>query len=180
MNNVDIIRTSCKVFGLYFMVLTIVNLRDLLFYLTGVTFIPRNKDEIIILVGGQILQAVFNSMVAFILITKSDRITDRLITQKTGDLKLNLTKADWIELAIIIISTLTLIDSVTKFMTKMVNYVYFNDYEKAERQLFWTGQNKADVFYQVFKFITGLFFLLNARYFSKRLTQHGDKAEKRM
>jgi hypothetical protein len=180
MDNIDIIKTSCKIFGLYFIILTVINLRDIILYATGTIFMPQDNYGSFIIVGGQIYQAIFNCIVGLILIVKSDWVTDKLKPQKTGDLKLNLEKADWIELAIIVISSLTIIYSIPEFMYKIVNYVYFNDYEKADRHLFWTGKNKADVFYSVFKFIVGLFFLLNARNLSKRLTRIGDKDERQM
>jgi hypothetical protein len=141
---------------------------------------PQDNYGIFMIVGGHIYQAIFNSLVGLMLIVKADWVTDKLKIQKTGDLKLNLEKADWIELVIVAVGSLTIIYSIPEFMHKIVNYVYFNDYEKADRHLFWTGKNKADVFYSLFKFAVGLFFLLNARNFSKRLTRIGDRDEKLM
>jgi hypothetical protein len=157
MNNIDIIKISCKIFGLYFLILTVINLREIILYATGTILIPQDNYGTFIIVGGQIYQAMFNSIVGLILIVKSDWITDKLKIQKSGDWKLNLERTDWIELAIIIISLLTIIYSIPEFMYKIVNYVYFNDYEKPDKHLFWTGKNKADVFYSIFKFVVGLF-----------------------
>jgi hypothetical protein len=180
MNNIDIIKISCKIFGLYFLILTVINLREIILYATGTILIPQDNYGTFIIVGGQIYQAMFNSIVGLILIVKSDWITDKLKIQKSGDWKLNLERTDWIELAIIIISLLTIIYSIPEFMYKIVNYVYFNDYEKPDKHLFWTGKNKADVFYSIFKFVVGLFFLLNARNLSKQLTRIGDKVERQV
>jgi hypothetical protein len=180
MNNKEIITTALKIFGLYFLTLTVINLRDLLFLSTDLVRSYQDNQENWIVIGGQIYSGLFNLIVGLLLITKSDWLTENLKLQKTADLRLNLEKSDWIELTIIVISLLTIIYSIPEFLYKIVNYVYFNDYEKAERHLFWTGRNKADVFYSVFKFIVGLLILLNARAISKRLTRIGDKDEKLM
>jgi len=178
MNNIDLVKTSCKVFGLYFIILVIVNIREIILYTTGAFIMPNDTYGTFIILGGQIYQAIFNSLVGLILISKSDWVTDKLKLQKTGDLKLNLDKAGWIELVIIVISGLTILYSIPEIMYKLTNYIYFNDFEKNDRHLFWTGKNKADVFYSIFKFVVGLFFILNARNFSRRLTRIGDKDDK--
>ena len=180
MNNKDIIKTALKVFGLYFLILTIINIRDLIFLSSNLVRSYQDNQENYLIIGGQIYHATFNLIVGLLLIIKSDWLTEKLKLKTTGDLGLNLNKADWIELTIIVISGLAIIYSIPEFLYKIVNYIYFNDYEKADRQLFWSGRNKADVFYSVFKFATGLIFLLNARYISKRLTRIGDKDEKLM
>jgi hypothetical protein len=180
MNNLDIVRTSCKVFGLYFFIMTIMNIREIILYTTGSFIMPDDNYGTFIILGGQIYQAIFNSLVGLILISKSDWVTGKLKLEKTGDLKLNLDKSDWIELAIIVISGLTILYSIPEIMYKLTNYIYFNDFERNDRHLFWTGKNKADVFYSIFKFVIGLLFILNARNLSKRLTRIGDKDEKLM
>lgn len=180
MNNKDIIRTALTIFGLYFLILTVINLRDLIFLSSNLVRSYQDSQENYLIIGGQIYHATFNLIIGLILIIKSDWLTEKLKLKKTGDLGLNLNKADWIELAIIIISGLAILYSIPEFLYKIVNYVYFNDYETVDKHLFWTGRNKADVFYSVFKLVAGLFFLLNARAISKRLTRLGDKDEKLM
>lgn len=178
MNNIDIIRTSCKIFGLYFIILTVMNIREIILYTTGAFIMPDDNYGTFIMLGGQIYQGIFNSLVGLILIYKSDLMIGKLNLQRTGDLKLNLAKADWIELVIIVISGLTILYSIPEIMYKLTNYIYFNDFERNDRHLFWTSKNKAEVFYSIFKFVIGLFFILNARNFSRRLTRIGDKDEK--
>lgn len=180
MNNIDIIKTALKIFGLYFLILTVTNLRDLIFVSSNLFTSYQHNQENYLIIGGQIYHTTFNLIFGLILIVKADSLTAKLKLQKTGDLGCNLNKADWIELAIIVISGLAILYSIPEFLYKIVNYVYFNDYEIADKQLFWSGRNRADVFYSVFKFFVGLFFLLNARAISKRLTRVGDKDEKLM
>lgn len=174
MNNADIVKTALIVFGLYFLTLTIINLRDLIFLSTSLVRSYQDNQENYLIIVGQVYHAIFNLIVGLALIVKSDWLTEKLRLKKSGALGLNLNKTDWIELTIIVISGLAVLYSIPEFLHKIVNYLYFNDHDNADKHLFWTGRNKADVFYSVFKFFIGLFFVLNAKAISKYLTRIRD------
>jgi hypothetical protein len=178
MNSTDIIKTSSKIFGLYFILQTISNLRDMFYYLTGTLISSGDNEGVFMILEGQVYMAVFNLAVGLTLIFKADWVTEKLNPQTTGDLKANLDKKDLVELAIIVISGITILYSVPEILYKLVHYTYFNDYNGNERQYFWTNENKSDIFYSIFKSVVGLFCLLNARNFAGRLQKIGDKDEK--
>jgi hypothetical protein len=178
MNDIDILKTSCKVFGLYFLIQTIMNIRELVLY--PIVYALDGTENIFAFLGASIYQCVFNLLIGLVLIFKADTITQKLNPGKTGELKLNFEKADWIELSLIIISGLALLNALPEILHKLVYYLYFNDYERHERAQFWTSENKADLFYSIFKFGVALILLLNARNFSLRLKKVGDKDDKFM
>jgi hypothetical protein len=178
MNSTDITKTASKIFGLYFFVQSVSNLRDLFYYLTGTMVSSSENEGFFLILTGQIYVAVFNLAVGLILIFKADWVTAKLNPPNSGDIKVNLGKKDWIELALIVISGLTLLHSIPEILYKLVNYIYFNDFEEAERQYFWTNKNKADFIYSIFKFAIGLLLILNVRNFAVRLQKIGDKDEK--
>jgi hypothetical protein len=178
MTNSDILKTASKVFGLYFMVQALMSLRDLFYYLTG-TFSSKGDNEgIFMILTSQIYMGTFNLAAGVILIFKADWVASKLAPDPAGHLAVGLDKKGWIELALIVISGLTILNSFPEILYKGVYYVYFNDYDEAERQFFWTNKNKADIFYSIFKFAVGLFVLLNARNFAGRLQKIGDKDDK--
>jgi hypothetical protein len=176
MKSIDIIKTVSKVFGLYLIVQTVINFRDIIYYVIFAT--TGENEQYVMLLGASAYKLLFNLIVAVLLVFKSDWTAIKLRPDDTEPLKINLLKSDWIELAIIVISGLTIIYSVPEIMFKLVNFIYFNDFDENERQLFWTNKNKADIFYSIFKFIIALFCLLNSRNFSKRLIRLADREDR--
>jgi Sec-independent protein secretion pathway component TatC len=178
MNSTDIIRTTSKIFGFYFVIQTVMNLGDIFLNVFASLDNGFNHNGMQTLFMSLSYMAIFNLTVGLILIFKADSITEKIRPAKTNRISLNIDKTDWIELSLIVISGLTIIHSIPEIMYKVVNYIYFNDYDKNEKQYFWTNQNKANLIYSVFKFAVGLFFLLNARNFAGRLKRVGDKDDR--
>jgi hypothetical protein len=71
MNNKEIITTALKIFGLYFLTLTVINLRDLLFLSTDIVRSYQDNQENWIVISGQIYSGIFNLIVGLLLLTKS-------------------------------------------------------------------------------------------------------------
>ena len=117
--------------------------------------------------------------VALILLFKTTWVAEKLQLVESEPLNIPADKTDWIELAIIVISALALLHAFPEILFKLVHYTYFNDYEPHERPYFWTNANKAEIFFSIFKFVTGLFFLLNARNFARKLKRIGDREDAR-
>ena len=92
MNATDIIKTSSKVFGLYFIVQTVTNLRDLFFNfypsLNNGTIDDRMFDFFVSLS----FNAIFNFLFGTILIFKADWIAKRIHPGETQRLDINLDK----------------------------------------------------------------------------------------
>jgi hypothetical protein len=122
--------------------------------------------------------SVFNLAFGLILIFKADWVTNKITPKATEKLDINLDKADWIELTLIVISGLTILYAIPETLQKLVSYIYFNPYDKNEKQFYWTNTNKASIFYSIFKLAIGLLLISNARNVARRLTRIGDKDDK--
>jgi hypothetical protein len=178
MNNMDIIRTSSKVFGLYFIIQTIGNLRDLFFNLYTTLSGSYSDNRMVDFFVGLSYNAIFNLVFGTILIFKADWVADKINSKTSEKLNINLGKTDWIELTILVISGLTILYSIPEILHKLVSYIYFNDNDKNEKQFYWTNTNKAAIFYSIFKLAIGLLLISNARNIAKRLKRVGDKEDK--
>lgn len=178
MNNKDIVSTSNKVFGLYFIIQTVGNFRDLfinLYTTLGGSYSDYPRVDYYLSLS---FSAAFNLVFGLILIFKADWVTSRIVTKTSEKLDVNLDKTDWIELSLIVISALTILYSIPEIMQKIVSYIYFNPYDKNERQFYWTDTNKASIFYSIFKLAIGLLLISNARNVARRLKRIGDKEDK--
>ena len=98
MTSSDILKTASKAFGLYFIVLAIMNLRDLFYYLTVTFTTDGDNENLFMLLTSQIYMGTFNVLVGLILIFKADRVAAGVRPDPTGQLAVGLVKKDWIEL----------------------------------------------------------------------------------
>jgi hypothetical protein len=178
MTHSSLLRTAIKISGLYFIILTVMNVREMIAFISG-EVLSLHNDAILPVLFYQIYYLVFNSSVALILLFKTHWIAETLQLEGSEPLTIQADKTDLIELAIIVISALAVLHAFPKIMFKLVHYTYFNDYEPNERAYFWTSANKAEIFFSIFKFVTGLFFLLNARNFARKLKGIGDREDNR-
>ncbi len=104
-----------------------------------------------------------NFVFGLVLIFRADWITNKIIPKASEKLDINLDKTDWIELTLIAICGLTILYSIPEAMQEFVSYIYFNPYDKNEKQFYWTNTNKASIFYSIFKLAIALLFISNAR-----------------
>ena len=177
MTHSALFHTAIKIFGLYFVILTVMNLRDIIASISG-QLLMSNNDGILVMLFYEIYYVVFNTTIALILLFKTDWVAEKLQPVESEPLNVQADKTDWIELAIIVISALAVLHALPEILFKLVHYTYFNDYEPNERPYFWTNANKAEIF-SIFKFVTGLFVLLNARNFARRLKGIADREDAR-
>jgi hypothetical protein len=177
MRQYDIIKVFCKALGLYFATQAFVNAKDITYYLVVTEFYDNESTRLYYFIGGQFIHLLFNIIAAWVLIKKADFVTGRIMTDTNDKLELNVKKTDLIELVIIGISGLLIIESTPELINKLVNYVYLNPYDRAEKNEFWTSDTKANILYSVFKLAVGLVTIANSRLISRRLTKIGDKDE---
>jgi hypothetical protein len=123
---------------------------------------------------------VFNTVAGLLMVFKADWISDKLRTPANGYINSALEKTDIIELVLIAIGVIAILYSVPEMLYKLVTYAYFNDYDENEERLFWTdGNNLSNMLFSAFKFVAGLFLLLNARNFARRLRRAGEREDQR-
>lgn len=175
MNASAIIQTSCKLFGLYFFVRTTLNLQSIIYLLAELLASSNEYEMNFLVLAGGLVDVVLNIAIGFFLIRKAAWIAEKLSPLPAGELNVNLDNKGWIELALIIISAMTLLFSAPEILNKLGSYLYFNEYEENERHFFWTQRNKADLFYSIFKFAVALVLLTNARNIATKLQKIGDK-----
>ena len=176
MNPQTLLRTACKIFGLYLFVLAALNVRDLLFYMLSMGVrSPVDSDEILIILL-PFYMLVFNTIAGLLLISNADWIAGKLRAPANGYINSSLEKTDVIEVVLIAIGVIAIVYAVPEMFYKLVTYAYFNDYDKNEKRLFWSdGNNLGALLFSAFKFAAGLFLLLNARNFAWRLRRTGDR-----
>lgn len=178
MTHSSLLQITIKIFGLYFLILSVMNVRELFAFIFGEVLLSDDNGTLPMLFY-PIYYFVFNSFVALILLFKTDWIAEKLQLEGSESLSINAEKTDLIELAIIVISALAMLHAFPEILFKLVHYTYFNDYEPHERTYFWTNTNKAQIFFSIFKFATALFFLLNARNFARKLKGISDREDSR-
>jgi len=174
MNQKEIANIASKCFGLYFIVIGVVNLKQLV--IMGLPSLYRDYEEsTIFYLGLVLLDACFYFLAAWVLIKKSDWVAGRL-TKDGGDVNINIPKADLIEIVIIGICISVIVYALPEILNKLSRYLYFNEFSKNERNQFWDGKNqRAEIIYSVFKLAISLMVITNARWISKRLGTIGTK-----
>lgn len=180
MNPQTLLHTACKIFGLYLFVLAALNVRDILFYIVsfGVRSTPDSGEMLIILLPFYML--AFNIVAGLLLVSKADWIAGKLRAPANGYINTTLEKTDIIELVLIAIGVIAILYAVPEMLYKLVTYAFFNDYDKNEKRFFWSdGNNMGALLFSTFKFVAGLFLLLNARNFARRLRRAGEREDER-
>jgi hypothetical protein len=171
----DLIRIFCKTFGLYFVILAAINIKDVIFYGLSAQFVDSTfGSSFYLFAGGQTYNFVFNVMAAWILITKTEFVSRRILKGGTGVFELNVNKSDLIELVIIAIGILLIVNAVPVIFSILANYIPLSRLDKEE---YWSNRNQQDIFYSIFKFLVGLVTVSNGRLIARRLTKIGDRSD---
>jgi hypothetical protein len=178
MKHNDLIKIFCKAFGLYFAIQAIVNIKDAILTGVGIPIFGEGNSSMYFFLSIQIFNVAFNSIAAWLLITKADLITSKIIRDTEDKTNFTTTKTDLIELVVIAISGLVIIDSMPEILNKLTHYIYFNPNDRIEKNEFWTSNNKANLMYSIFKLAVGLVTIANGRLISRWLTKIGDKSDK--
>jgi hypothetical protein len=178
MNQRELLRLICKSFGLYFILESALNAKQIIYYATGITFLGKNNISLYYYLGQNIFDLVVYGLGAWILINKSEFISNKLANASSDQLQLMTTKADLIEIVIIGIGVLFIINAIPEILNKLTHYLYFNEYGRANKNLFWDEKDrKTEIIYSTFKFAVGLLTITNGRLVARRLTKIGDKDE---
>ncbi len=170
MKHKDLIKIACKVFGLYFIIQAIINIKDVIFYAISLQFTPKADDSLSFFYtffSVQVCNFLFNGLAAWILIGKSNFISNKLIKDSNDTSDLIVKKDNLIELIIIGISGYMTIYSLPEILNKIFNYFYNNPYNRMG--------NKQNISYSIFKLVVGLMVLINAKQISRRLIRIGNR-----
>ena len=147
MNQRTLIGTFCKAFGLYFAIQVLLNIKDTLFFGVMNNLYDSRPADFYYFIGAQFFNVLFNGVAAWTLIAKSDFLSSKLTRDTSDELKIDLKTKDAIELVIIGISGLIIIESIPEIFTKLANYIYFNPFDKVERNDFWTSEKISAIYY---------------------------------
>ena|SRR5688500_1114214 len=181
MNPKVLIHTSCKILGLYLLVLAAMYLRDVIYWILLATTEAAlgNHNPLVSLLPVYML--LTNAGAGLFLIFKADVVVDRIAPSDADNLSIHAGRTDLIELAIVGISIVSILSSLPEIIIKLVDYAYLNphDHEDGTKSSYWNDANISNVIFSVFKFVAGLFLLLNARYLGRVLAQIGQKEDAR-
>ncbi len=174
----SLLHTACKILGLFFFVLAALQVRDIIYSVMVIAIDPPGyQDQWILSALFPMYAVIVNIVGGLLFIYKADWITRKLQVSTTGELNIAVGKRDLIELAVIMISLLALLTSVPQLLHKLVSYAYV--YDREEGRNVGTNSDIALLLFFVFKFVAGLFLLLNARYLANWLTRVGETEDAR-
>ena len=180
MSTRSVLTTAIKIFGLYFLVLAAIDFRNTI---VSILF-QAGSDHPIGDRWGPIflstLAVILNVVVGFILLNKADDIAKRVNASSSHSVNLPVTKTDIVELALIVVGFIAALYAIPLILQKLVTYAYFNPYELSERKHFWTIHDTAAIIYSLFEFVAGLFLILNARSFARKLQRVSDREDARV
>ncbi len=174
MKNQELFEVFCKALGLYFAMQAFINIKDTIIY--GMQ-LQNGDDWVYIFFVGQTLSFLFNGIASLILINKSAFIATKIFKESGNNLEIVINKIELIELVIITISGVLIINSIPNLLAHIINFIYFNPFDRMEKSEFWTNKNTSDLIYSTFKLTVGLLTITNARLISRRLTKIGDKSD---
>src|SRR5690606_22926457 len=145
--NRELVKIVCQTFGLYFIIQMVVNGKDAVYYLLGISFLRDDIGSLYFFLGLQVFNFIFNGIAAWLLFTKSEVITNKLVKDTVDQIELNISKVFLIELVIIAISFLVIVFAVPEILNTIISFMYFNPYDRLETREYWTDQRKAEISY---------------------------------
>lgn len=181
MSTHSILSIGAKVFGLYFFVLAAIDLRNIIVALSfeigsGYPMAAEDVSPIFL----PLISVILDVVIGLVLIYKSDVIASKLNASLNDSINLPVTKRDIVEIALIAIGFIAVLNAIPLMFQKLVSYAYFNPYDRPERSNFWTNLDTAAMIYSVFEFVAGLFLVLNARSFARKLQRVSDREDARV
>jgi hypothetical protein len=146
MNSKEIIGIVSKAFGLYFLIQAIIRIKDTILYAITILYAKEiTDDEYFVLFNLTlvILEFLFFTIGAWVLISKSDYISNILTKGSTDSIQLSVSKFDLIELIVIAVGLIVLVNAIPELLNKISHFLFFNEYEdKSDRHLFWSEKKQ--------------------------------------
>ena len=133
------------------------------------------SSDTLIIYGGGFTMTLLYFVLGYFGTLKAEVITKRISKPDTKTIDLGLGKTEWMEISLVTVGVIAIIFSIPQILSTIVDNVYFHNHQESE---FWTLSRKTDTFYGVFKLVTGLFLILNARNFAKKIVLRGEKDDK--
>lgn len=180
MSTHSILSIGAKVFGLYFFALAAIDLRNIIVALSFQIGSGYPVAEDVSPVFLPLISVILDVVIGLVLIYKSDVIASKLNASLSDSVNLPVTKRDIVEIALIAIGFIAVLNAIPLMFQKLVSYAYFNPYDRPERSNFWTDLDTAAMIYSVFEFVAGLFLVLNARSFARKLQRVSDREDARV
>lgn len=171
MKKSDLYTVSLKIFGLFLFFRVIIHIKDFLFMTIGsMTFSDTPVDMVY---GGIIFSILIELAVGYILIFKTESVTNR-ISKSDSTVELLTSRKDLLEVGIAIIAIVLITWSSAELLSHFAEATYFHDHKESE---YFTLANKKIISYAAFKLIAGIFSLMNSRHFSTLIIKRGDKID---
>ena len=170
MTKQDIYSIVVKILGLYFLTKFIQHFMELGFMIARYKSYGESPD-ILIIFGGIFVTTVISFVLGYFLTFKSESITKRIFKFDSKTIDIGLEKTDWIEISLVTIGIIAIVFSVPQILSTIVDNIYFHNHRES---VFWTLNRKTDTLYGLFKLLAGLFLILNARNFAKKIVRRGE------
>ena len=172
MDQRQIIKVVSKSLGLLCLVYAFLSVKQLIIYGVSIDFNDNRYTQSLSYFGQLSIGFTFDIVVAVVLIYKADLIS-RILTRDSNErVNLGVSKFDLIQLVIVFIGGLAIVDAIPEILSRIAQYLYFNQYGRDEMGLFWTdSENKTEIVYSVVKLAIGLIFIANGGLVAKWVTR---------
>ena len=170
MTKKDLYTIAIKIFGLYFLTTFIQDSLELVYVILG-SLNAKNFDVTWVIYGSVIFKTVLDLAVFYIATLRTEIVTNKIFSDENKIIKSNLLKADWFELSLAIIGIVLIVYSLPEMLNLIVSRVYY----RTNPEDFGMTTGMAPVFYNAFRLIIGIFLILNARNFGKKIVSRGER-----
>ncbi len=166
MNTRQLFEVMSKSFGLYMMFQAFLTLKDI-GLAAAVGF--ENENFSAFLFGQVVLTLLAYLLSAWILISRSGWLANR-ITGPGEQVVISLSRSDILSGVIVFVGLISIVQAIPEIAAKIAHFIYFNDFLRADRQLFWDlGQRKETLLFSVIKLAAGVTLLAKHKSIVNRL-----------
>jgi hypothetical protein len=178
MTQKELLQVTSKALGLYFAIRAILGLKQFLAIFLSSGFLQDDMGEYYYYTTGL---AVFDLLVygsiAWVLIARAEHIAVKIGSSSEAS-PVQIGKQELIEVVVVGVSLSVFIHALPQILSIISNYVYFNEYDRIEKDKFWQAYNrKTHLLSAVFECIVALIALLNSRLIALRLHRIGKRKQ---
>ena len=177
MTKTDIYSIVIKIFGLVFLVKFVSRLIDFISFVGNLGNIWNEPDYPFFSMFFAItISILFYFLIGYIALLRTDVIVNRFFTPDSKVLDLPLVKSDYLEISLAAIGAYIMVYSFPGILTSIADSIFSQKHQESE---FWATPRNVDILRVAFEFLSGLFLVLNARNFAKRIVRRGEADDKR-
>ncbi len=183
MNSRSILKLTCKIFGIYFLVQSFNEIKSVLIYYSGSVmsadglyaesddYFSAQRVTLIIM----LMAIVGDLIIAFLLFSRSEWIVNKLDRNGNEDGGiLPATRALYLELTVVAIGIFLFASAIPEIITSFVQYVLVNKRDNDALRIFWSGNRTEILISSVVESVVALVIVSNGKSIAKRIDRIGN------